>query len=694
MFCPKCGIKLDSNLNFCTNCGNQLNQPQNNQNINYNNFYSQNSNQINKSKKTFDKKKIVIISLLLVIILMMSAVAILFNKKSTNQGTRTIMIYMAGSNLESDAAIATSELDSIKPSEVDLDNINILVYTGGTLKWHNYVNPNENAIYQLTDNGFKKIQTYEKISLGESSTFTNFLNYAYKNFKTDNYDLVIWDHGLGALGAVNDDNFNDFLNVKEMKESLKASPFDENNKLSTITFRTCLNGTIEIASIFEDYANYLVASEEITLGKTGYSVLNYINNISTKDDGLSYSKKFVESYQNQIELIDPFETADSTYAIIDLTKFDKLAKEFNEFISDIDFTKNYDEIARIRSNLHQYAVNEANSYDYDTVDLYNLITNLKYISPENAQDVLNILDEMILYNWATNESSNGLAIYFPYNGSNEVKQMHLQIYDYLEYSSEYKTFINKFYNAQNSAKSFNYDLTKNETKLEGDEFSLKLTDEQVSNFAKAGYIIFKKNKDGNYQPILSTMGATLTEDGYVKTNISNNLIKISDNIDPTKYEYAMISKKTNEKGEDEYTTIIILWDLKKFEDYLDGNKEGNENYSLIAQVTFKINEKKEPYIASTLVLEDGVTGPAVNFDDYDSAEFSSSGYKILDKNGKYTEDWESHSVYYAFGVNPKEKDYVLSLDSLHKDDGEEYYCVFKIFDINNNYYYSDLMKIN
>ena len=151
--------------------------------------------------------------MLLVIIIMMSIVAILFTKKSngTNQGTRTIMIYMAGSNLESDAAIATSELDSIKPNEVDLDNINILVYTGGTLKWHNYVNPNENAIYQLTDNGFKKIQTYEKISLGESSTFTNFLNYAYKNFKTDNYDLVIWDHGLGALGAVNDDNFNDFL---------------------------------------------------------------------------------------------------------------------------------------------------------------------------------------------------------------------------------------------------------------------------------------------------------------------------------------------------------------------------------------------------------------------------------------------------------------------------------------------------
>ena len=83
-------------------------------------------------------------------------------KKNTNYNTRTIMVYMVGSNLESECKAATGDMDFVNPSTIDLNTTNILIYTGGTKWWHNQVRNDENAIYKLTENGFEKIETYWK----------------------------------------------------------------------------------------------------------------------------------------------------------------------------------------------------------------------------------------------------------------------------------------------------------------------------------------------------------------------------------------------------------------------------------------------------------------------------------------------------------------------------------------------------
>ena len=107
-------------------------------------------------------KKIVIVSMLCVVILLLSVAAFLLPTSGGIKGdnTRTIMIYMAGNNLETNNAIATSDLNKIVPSEVDLEHNKVLLYTGGTKMWHNYISANEEAIYELTPEGFKKVQIY------------------------------------------------------------------------------------------------------------------------------------------------------------------------------------------------------------------------------------------------------------------------------------------------------------------------------------------------------------------------------------------------------------------------------------------------------------------------------------------------------------------------------------------------------
>ena len=130
------------------------------------------------------------------------------------------MIYMSPSNLEYDSGIASADLEAIDGSKVDLDNVNVLVYTGGTKRWKNsYVKNTENAIFKLTKDGFEKIETFDKLNLGDAETLYSFLDYGYKNFKTDEYDLILYNHGAATQGAIIDDFNSDMLTLDEFDKA-------------------------------------------------------------------------------------------------------------------------------------------------------------------------------------------------------------------------------------------------------------------------------------------------------------------------------------------------------------------------------------------------------------------------------------------------------------------------------------------
>ena len=182
------------------------------------------------------------------IILIIGLSLYFFNGSGNNvDKKRTIMIYMSGSDLESKAGAATSDINAINPSEVDLNTMNILLYTGGSSKWHNnLINSTENAIYELKSDGFSKIKSYSQKNMSTSDTLEDYLKYVYENYKTDKYDLIVWDHGGAWQGAVSDDfNKGDYLELSEFNSALSNSPFKD-NKLEAVIFKTCLNSSYEV----------------------------------------------------------------------------------------------------------------------------------------------------------------------------------------------------------------------------------------------------------------------------------------------------------------------------------------------------------------------------------------------------------------------------------------------------------------
>jgi hypothetical protein len=180
--------------------------------------------------------------------------------------TTTVMIYMMGSDLEVKSGAGTSDLEEIVASGVDLSKTTVLVYAGGSPKWHNELaDPDKHTLLQLKEGGFEQVTQLEALSMGESQCLSNFLKYGHSNYPAEQYALILWDHGNGpVIGYGKDMLFdNDGLTLQEMGAALADSPFNQNNKLIWVGFDACLMASAELACVWAPYAEFLVASQEV-----------------------------------------------------------------------------------------------------------------------------------------------------------------------------------------------------------------------------------------------------------------------------------------------------------------------------------------------------------------------------------------------------------------------------------------------
>ena len=622
-----------------------------------------------------------------------------FVLKQDKKISRTVMIYMVGSDLETKSGLATIDLNSIKYDKMDNENVNVVLLAGGTIKWKNdYISSDETSIYELKNGGFKKVKKNSILNMGDSKVFSNFLNYVYDNYKTDKYDLIFWNHGGAIYGSEFDDLSNDFLSLSEIKKGFKNSPFKDKNKLETIIFRTCLNGTLEVGTILDDYSDYLVASEETTIGTPFTSVLNFINDIDVKDNGYNVSLKFIEAYKKQIKdykslYNKKLGTKDglySTYSIVKLSNIDKLTTTLNDFISDIDITANYNKIAKVRSNLYQYAYTQAEEPLYDMVDLYNLIDKIKSISPKKGDKVLNEFKNTVVYNWATNSNSRGISIYFPYNGNSKYKTMFLKIYQDFDDLRAYRKFIYKFAEIQHSSKK-KYSFTKNDTKVstsnETADFSLELTDDQKEGFATAQFLVFQGNEgDEYYRPIYKGKNVKLNGN-TLSASIKGRQLRVKSKKDKTdKGLVFTLFENTETDKYLNYNTYVVLGNL---------DKETLAYKAVAANMKITLNKQNNNIFVSSIIETDKekdelkVDNIAVNLKDYKTIAFGSSKYNLVNSDGTYNENFSSNGTYEGMEYDTDEFEFIL--ENFEKT--SDYYCVFIIKDVNNNTYYSKIVKM-
>ena len=247
-----------------------------------------------KPKKNW-KPALLILPFLIVIPFLVAYFFIYSKDNVGNSKYRTFMIYMVGSDLETEGSIASYDLNDINGQKIDLDNNNVLLMVGGSKKWHNFVKEDEVGLYELTKTGFQKIKTYKLSSMGDTDTLYKFLDFTTDHYKSEKFDLIFWNHGLAALGVEADEVFNDdYINIQELNDVFSKTKFKE-DKLELVIFNNCMSGNVHIASVMKKYANYMVASEEVMYVASFINRLDFLNDVKKEDNGydigLSYIKK-------------------------------------------------------------------------------------------------------------------------------------------------------------------------------------------------------------------------------------------------------------------------------------------------------------------------------------------------------------------------------------------------------------------
>ena len=210
----------------------------------------------------------------------------------------TVLIYMCGSDLESKYGFGTANLEEIASVEAPADasreildvigmpdlagsgssarTVNVLIETGGAKAWHAEalgMNVRTDVLqyweYQPAANGQQgsfALKTERPLaSMADPATLTDFIRWGAESYPAEKYMLVLWNHGGGsARGILIDELFGgEYMTLNLLHKALE----DGGTHLEAVLFDACLMANIETASAIREYADWMIASEELVAGK-------------------------------------------------------------------------------------------------------------------------------------------------------------------------------------------------------------------------------------------------------------------------------------------------------------------------------------------------------------------------------------------------------------------------------------------
>ena len=423
MVCSNCGSECQDTDKFCNECGHELissseslkseeiekadvfsnviSKYSSNNTVKLADAFHQSNGNYKSSYRDNKRKKIPVYAIVLLVILV-AVIGIFIYKEKTaysKEGKRTIMIYMVGSDLESKYLAATKDIDEIINSDVDFDDVNIIVYTGGAKQWHKSEIPNKKqALFEINEDGLVKIEEYD--TTGDMLNYKNLvflLEYGYNNYDTEYYDLILWDHGAVPIYGYGYDDYNklDSMSLNEIKQALYDSPFNGGNKLELIGFDACLMSSIEIASVLSDYSDYMVASQEFEPG-SGWNYA-FLKEVNSKTESLDLGKLIVKYFKDYYD--NKKNVNGVSLSLIKLDKVENVVNYLNKLFKEIDgnLTFDFSKISRSRSSSKSFGRISNDEYYYDLVDLIDLIDNLPDSYIEDKNSLKTAVKDIVIY---------------------------------------------------------------------------------------------------------------------------------------------------------------------------------------------------------------------------------------------------------------------------------------------------------
>lgn len=406
--------------------------------------------------------------------------------KGNGEDTVTILLYMNGSNLESDDQAATTDLTEMINAGSS-DKVNLIVQTMGTKKWSKKygIASDRSQRYSINSDGLTLLQDdLGQLDCNSSQTLEDFVKWGAANYPADRYILLFWNHGGGPIYGFGYDEWNSdesaCLSVDEMQKGLKEAGvyFD------FIGMDCCIMSCMEVGCALYDYCDYLVLSEDFESGM-GWEYTNWLKalysntSISTPQIGQIICDEMVNA-----NLSDSRNGDESIMALIDVSMMKVLYTAWKDFAFANEkslLNTNYSERVtkkaggRLLPSIERHNINKrafddddysffdvfwfGDSEEYKMSDYYvtDIMAVAQNIESEESKALASAVGESLLYVRTTSGDSSltGISVTLPYGDKTFYSDMK-KVFTNIGFDNDYITWLQKFTSVSNNVNSYDY----------------------------------------------------------------------------------------------------------------------------------------------------------------------------------------------------------------------------------------------
>lgn len=340
-------------------------------------------------------------------------------------GSWAVYWYLCGSDLESNGGFATTDLSEMMEVELPED-VTVVIQTGGAAVWQNeMMDPSKIQRWVYNSEGLSLIEEAETANMGDAQTLYEFLDFANTNYPADKVAVTFWNHGGGSVSGAAFDELHglDSLDLAEMYQAFnEVWPADADNPaLELVGFDTCLMATVDVAAVFQNFARYLVASEEVEPGN-GWLYSGWLAELAQNPDmnGDDLGIAICNSYYEGCEAVGT--EGQTTLSVTDLSKLTPLLEAYESFgqeafVAAAEDPGFFAQFGRAAVQSENYGGNTREQGYTNMVDLGHLARQTVWMLP-SAQGVCDALADCVVYqvNGPYRSEATGLSCYYSYSG--------------------------------------------------------------------------------------------------------------------------------------------------------------------------------------------------------------------------------------------------------------------------------------
>ncbi|MBR5338330.1 MAG: hypothetical protein IK152_10130 [Lachnospiraceae bacterium] len=198
-----------------------------------------------------------------------------YEKKSV-----TVMVYMNGSDLETQGGSATADISEMLDSKAG-ENVNVVIQTMGTRQWQNNIISNNTAqTFVIKDGNLELVRdNLGKLDCTSKDTLSEFIGFCKSNYPADRNMLLLWDHGGGPVYGFGYDEWqNDEMASLSLSEMAKALEANKDVHFDLIGMDCCIMSSLETCYALAPYCMYTLLSEDFESG-LGWSYKGWLDTL-------------------------------------------------------------------------------------------------------------------------------------------------------------------------------------------------------------------------------------------------------------------------------------------------------------------------------------------------------------------------------------------------------------------------------